>query len=169
MLSSNFILAYYGTKLIFPIPCMHGNLNKFNRGIYLLDASENLHFRPNLSEDLQQCMPFIVVRCWVFFFHYSCTSIFSVSTKQRNKRFRIIGASTFWLIVSALAMSWLATESWGWRMNSWLPQKSCGSSADAHQSHLRVEYHMSLCWWVDFNTANMIICCGNKISSHNEV
>jgi hypothetical protein len=37
-----FILFY--TKLIFP------------QGIYLLDTSENSRFRPNLSEDLQQCV-----------------------------------------------------------------------------------------------------------------
>jgi hypothetical protein len=41
------------TKLIFP--CMQGDLNKSNAGIYLLDTNENSHFRPNLPEDLQQC------------------------------------------------------------------------------------------------------------------
>jgi hypothetical protein len=48
-----YVIYLFHTKLIFP--WMQGDLNKSNVRIYLLDTSENSNFRPNLSEDLQQC------------------------------------------------------------------------------------------------------------------
>jgi hypothetical protein len=50
-----YVFILFHTKLIFP--CMQGDLNKSYIRLYLLDRSENSHFRPNLSEDLQQCSP----------------------------------------------------------------------------------------------------------------
>jgi hypothetical protein len=49
----SYVISLFHTKLIFS--CMQGHLKFDTKNIFVADASENLHFRPSLSEDLQQC------------------------------------------------------------------------------------------------------------------